>query len=73
MTVMLDTQTSLNTDNALAFVEKSQQLAGHFPDADALNRARRVLTGELTYEEAQAELDAMNQADSEADRVLRGR
>jgi len=72
MTAMLDTQSSLDIDNALAFVEKSQQLAGHFPDADAIDRAHRVLTSELTFEEAQVELDGMNQADSEADRVLRG-
>jgi len=65
---MIGTQSSLDIDNALTFVEKSQQLAGHFPDADALDRAHRMLTGELTYEEALAELDAMNHTDSEADR-----
>ena len=45
-------------DRAMAEVEKGQQLAGHFPDADALDRARRVLTGEITVDEAYAELDA---------------
>ncbi len=45
-------------DQAMAEIEKGQQLAGHFPDAAALNRARRVLAGELTEAEARAELDA---------------
>jgi hypothetical protein len=44
-------------ERQMALVEKSQQLAGHFPDADALSRARRVLTGETTSAEAYAELD----------------
>jgi len=43
---------------ALAEIEKGQQLAGHFPDAEALGRARRVLTGELTEERAHAEIAA---------------
>lgn len=45
------------TDQVMAEIEKGQQLAGHFPDADALGRARRVLTGETTPAEARAELD----------------
>jgi hypothetical protein len=44
-------------ERQMALVEKSQQLAGHFPDADALGRARRVLTGEITAAEAYAELE----------------
>ncbi len=41
---------------AMAEVEKGQQLAGHFPDAEALGRARRVLTGDISPEGARAEL-----------------
>lgn len=43
-------------DEALAEIEKGQQLAGHFPDAEAMDRARRVLTGELTPDQARSEL-----------------
>ena len=39
-------------------IEKGQQLAGHFPDEDALGRARRILEGELTLDEAFAEIDS---------------
>ena len=49
----------LDVAEAMAQIEKGQQLAGHFPDADALGRARRVLTGEITADEAYAELDAL--------------
>ena len=45
-------------ENDLTMIEKSQQLAGHFPDAEALDRARRVLDGRTTPVEAYAELDA---------------
>jgi hypothetical protein len=45
-------------DEAMAEIEKGQQLAGHYPDADALDRARRILIGELTEDEAYAEVDA---------------
>lgn len=45
------------TDQVMAEIEKGQQLAGHFPDAEALGRARRVLTGETTPDHARAELD----------------
>lgn len=44
-------------DQVMAEIEKGQQLAGHFPDREALGRARRVLTGETTPEQARAELD----------------
>jgi hypothetical protein len=52
------TQQRRDVDQDMAMIEKSQQLAGHFPDAEALGRARRVLEGELTEAEAYAELDA---------------
>lgn len=45
-------------DARLVEIEKGQQLAGHFPNQEALGRARRVLTGEITPDEAYAELDA---------------
>jgi len=45
-------------DALMAQIDKGQQLAGHFPDADALDRARRILTGEITLDEAYAEIDA---------------
>jgi hypothetical protein len=41
---------------ALAEVEKSQRLAGHFPDSEDLDLARRILAGELSAEESRAEI-----------------
>ena len=48
----------VDVEQAMAMIEKCQQLGGHFPDADALGRARRMLEGTLTYEEARAEIAA---------------
>jgi len=48
----------IDVKEAMAKIEKAQQLAGHFPDAEALDRARRVLTGQTSPAEAHAELDA---------------
>lgn len=45
-----------DVDEAMAQIEKGQQMAGHFPDAAALDRARRVLTGEMTRDDAIAEI-----------------
>ncbi len=42
----------------LIMIEKAQQLAGHFPDMEALDRARRILEGQLTPADAYAELAA---------------
>ena len=42
----------------LVEIEKGQQLAGHFPSAEALDRARRILIGEITPDEAYAEIEA---------------
>lgn len=47
---------------ALAAIEKGQQLGGHQPDAESLDRARRILTGEVSPENARIELDAALQA-----------
>jgi hypothetical protein len=48
----------IDVEGVMAMIEKSQQLAGHFPNSEALSRARRVLEGESTEAEANAELDA---------------
>jgi hypothetical protein len=42
----------------LGAIKKIQQLAGHFPSEEALDRARRILTGEITSAEALAEIHA---------------
>lgn len=46
----------IDVENVMAEIEKGQQLAGHFPDADALARARRVLVGEISEEDAMREI-----------------
>jgi hypothetical protein len=43
-------------DTRMVDIEKGQNLGFHYPDADALGRARRILTGEITLEEAHAEI-----------------
>lgn len=56
-----DPKRSLTEDEAavrLVEIDKGQQLARHFPDAEALDRARRILVGEITLDEAIAEIDA---------------
>ena len=40
----------------LALIEKGQQLAGHFPSCSDLDRARRILSGELAPDAARAEM-----------------
>jgi hypothetical protein len=52
------TAPAIDLDEAMALIEKGQQLAGHFPDAEALDRARRVLEGTTSLEAARAEIDA---------------
>lgn len=47
-----------DVEQAMAAIEKGQQLAGHFPSEEALDSARRILTGELTPEDAELELNA---------------
>lgn len=53
-----DTARTVDVEQEMALVEKGQQLAGHFPDAEALGRARRILEGTLSPEEARAEVAA---------------
>jgi len=48
----------VDVEQAMAMIEKIQQLGGHRPDAEALGRARRMLEGELTYDQARAEVAA---------------
>ncbi|QYG10954.1 helix-turn-helix domain-containing protein [Microbacterium sp. PAMC22086] len=45
-------------EDSLALIEKGQQLAGHFPSKEALDRAQRLLDGSITREEGLRELDA---------------
>jgi hypothetical protein len=52
------TDRRVDVDQTMAMIEKSQQLAGHFPDAEALGRARRIIDGEITADQAYDELDA---------------
>lgn len=47
---------------ALALVKKGQQLGGHRPTAADLDRARRILVGELSPEDARTEMHAALQA-----------
>lgn len=48
---------AVDVEQSLALIEKGQQLAGHFPDAEDMEAARRILTGEVTAEEARAEMN----------------
>lgn len=52
------TPRTIDVEQEMALVEKGQQLAGHFPDAEALGRARRILEGTLSPEDARAEVAA---------------
>lgn len=46
----------VDVEQAMAVIEKGQQLAGHFPSAETMARARQVLTRELTPEDARARM-----------------
>lgn len=52
------TARQIDVDQEMAMIEKGQQLAGHFPDAEALGRARRILEGTLSADDARAEVAA---------------
>lgn len=54
--VMPGLERPVDVVNVMAEIEKGQQLAGHFPDGDALERARRVLVGEIAEEDAMREI-----------------
>ncbi|WP_144757180.1 hypothetical protein [Curtobacterium pusillum] len=53
-----NTARTIDVEQEMALVEKGQQLAGHFPNAEALGRARRILEGTLSPEDARAEVAA---------------
>ena len=48
----------VDVDQDMAQIEKGQQLAGHFPNSEALERARDVLLGQRSIDDAFAELEA---------------
>lgn len=52
-----------------ALIGKGQQLAGHFPSEGALVRARRILVGELSADDARAEVDERIRAIAAAERA----
>lgn len=52
------TESDAEVEQTLAVIEKGQQLAGHFPSDQAMDRARRVLEGRTTLTDARAELAA---------------
>ncbi|WP_104198600.1 hypothetical protein [Cryobacterium sp. Y29] len=47
---------SSEIDDLMIEMEKGQQLGGHHPSSEALGRARRLLSGEITKEEAYREI-----------------
>ncbi|WP_262495449.1 helix-turn-helix domain-containing protein [Paeniglutamicibacter gangotriensis] len=57
----LATVNSPSIDQTLALIEKGQQLAGHHPSSEAIDRARRVLDGTTDVIAARAELAAKYQ------------
>lgn len=48
----------IDTTESLALIEKGQQLAGHFPSPEALDRSKRVLDGQTSMDDARNELAA---------------
>ena len=52
------TTRQIDVDQSMAMIEKGQQLAGHFPDDEALGRARHILEGTRTEDDALAEVAA---------------
>lgn len=48
--------TPVDVDEEMAQIVKGQQMAGHFPDDEALERAWQVLAGELSEEDAVAQI-----------------
>lgn len=48
----------VDVEQAMAMIVKSHELGGNHLSADAVDRARRILEGRITGEQARAELDA---------------
>jgi len=46
----------IDGENAMAEIEKGQQLAGHFPGSESLDLARRILIGDTSSEQARDEI-----------------
>lgn len=45
-------------ENVMVAISKSAELAGHLHNPEAVDRARRILVGEKTLDEALTEIDA---------------
>jgi hypothetical protein len=52
------TTRQIDVDQSMAMIEKGQQLAGHFPDDEALGRSRQTLDGTRPEADALAEVAA---------------
>ncbi|WP_104133056.1 hypothetical protein [Cryobacterium sp. M91] len=48
----------IELEKRMVEIAKGHELAGYHPDGDALDRAKRILTGELSEADAWAEIDA---------------
>ncbi|WP_439689788.1 hypothetical protein ACRQ4C_01430 [Curtobacterium sp. SP.BCp] len=53
---MSEPQLPLNVEAEVAFLELAMRSRGFTPNADALSRVRRMLTGTLTLDAARAEV-----------------
>jgi hypothetical protein len=47
-----------DVERAVALIRKGSELGGHNLDDASIDRARRILTGELSEEDARAEMNA---------------
>ena len=71
---IIATRSAVDVDRTMAVIEKGQQLAGHFPSSETMDRARRVLTGELSAEAAEGEMnEALARIVEEERAAARGR
>jgi sRNA-binding protein len=64
--------TPVEVERALAMIEKGHQLDGQQLDAEMLDRAKRILTREISSDEARIELREALQAIVESERAGRG-
>lgn len=64
--------TPAQADRVFAAIEKGHQLEGQHPSVSALDRDRRILAGELSPEDAEAEMrDALQQVIADEQETLR--
>lgn len=61
--------TEVDVQRALAMIDKGHQLEGQQLDAETLDRARRILTREISPDEARVELAEKLQALVESERA----